>query len=127
MLHEELVSDPSRRLWPWEWMLVVVQPLLLLAASLWSQTIQPEAFGLLWTEPAGRQMLIFAVGILSANAIILGVGSMLLERSGLGQTLRGLLAATLNIACFVLLFLPALWVLAIGPAVLQISQTLGSM
>jgi hypothetical protein len=117
------VSSSRAGLRAWEWVVLVVQPLILVAVAAWSQTTQPEAFRLLWTEATGRSMLILAVVLLAADAVLLAFGFSLLKRLFRERPpLRLALTGFLHVGCFVVLFLPSVWVLAIGPSALQIAR-----
>jgi hypothetical protein len=123
-----LAVPPRLGLRAWEWVVFVAQPLLLLAAALWSQIAQPDAFRLLWTESAGHKMLLWGLVFLAANAALLGVGSHLLSRWLESQpTPRRVLGGVLHVGCFAILFMPAVWVVTIGPSALAISRALAAM
>ncbi|MCI0682990.1 MAG: hypothetical protein L0Y71_12890 [Gemmataceae bacterium] len=108
----------------WQLMLFVIQPLLLLAAAWWSWATQ-EAFFLLFTESLGQKMLVQASTYLALNAVALSAGCWLLNRFCAEHHLvRHVLTSILHAGCCLLLFMPAVWVLIVGPAAVNVLRTL---
>ena len=113
----------------WQWSFLGFPFLGLLLVIFWMNTPQPEAFRLLYQDPAGVKMLAFAVGFVVVNVVVFGGGSMLLNRT-LGRNWPdqvvpySILSVGLHIVCFFFLYLPVVYVLWIGPAALLIRQNL---
>ena len=84
----------------------------------------PNSLSLLWTDPAGVRMAVAALVMLLLNFAALVGGFFVLNLArerGLGQTV---LQAFLCVGCFLLLYLPAFFVLLVGPAAVNIRNTI---
>ncbi len=96
---------------------------------LWQVASDAAPLKLFWNDPLGIKLAVGAGTLLVLNfAALLGGWFALnrLARAFLAQqtVLRNVLQGCLCAGCFVLFYLPAVFVLLIGPAVLTINSTL---
>ena len=117
------------RLWfsPTEWLVFVAQPLLLFGVAMYVFVFNATGFRLLLTESTGQKMLIQAGVLLVLNAALVLIGTKLIGRWLAHQPSAWYaLTIVLHLGCFVFLYLPALWVLTVGPAALEIMRALAN-
>jgi hypothetical protein len=111
-----------RRFW------LMLQVLTLAGAVAWQFTGNAERARLFWSDPVGLKMGVTALGMLAVNFGILVGGWLAFNRLPRVSGGQALLAAAAEVlvsgACFVLLYLPGLFVVLVGPAALTIRSTL---
>jgi hypothetical protein len=101
-----------------------------LAGVVWAQFFQrPDTWDRFWCDALGMRQAVGAAVLLLVNFAALAGGCCALNRSagaaaGPRALLRGALAGVLYGVCFVALYLPALFVLLIGPAAVNLRATL---
>jgi len=127
MATETLNSPPLVRRRPLtgpQAMWLLFQAVLLLSLTGRQFFAQADSLSLLWTNAAGVRMAVAALVILLLNFAALVGGFFVLNlarQRGLGQTV---LQAFLCVGCFLLLYLPSLFVLLVGPATVNIRNTM---
>jgi hypothetical protein len=111
-----------RRFW------LMFQALALAAAVAWQFIGNAERARLFWSDPLGFKMGVAALVLLGFNFALLLGGWLALDRLPGTSRAQALLGRVVEVllcgACFVLLYLPALFVVLVGPAALTIRATL---
>jgi hypothetical protein len=117
---DRLISP--RRFW------LLFQALSLASAVVWQFTGNAERARLFWSDPLGFKTGVAALVLLAFNFVVLLGGWLALDRLSSTSRAQALLAQMVEVllcgACFVLLYLPALFVVLVGPAALTIRATL---
>lgn len=105
------------------WLLLQFAMLLVLFG--WQYFLNHERFALLRQDPLGVRMGLMAVALAALHFLVLTSGYVLFNSrlQGRDQS-RTVLTMLLSVACFLLLYLPVVFVLVIGPAAVSIQNNL---
>jgi hypothetical protein len=112
----------QRLLTPWQWGWLALQLVVLgVAASVINEGNLP----LLWQDPSGIQMVLWAIVLLVVNGLAFTGGCVLFNRFvAANHLVRLFLVGALATTCFFLLYLPVVFVLLYGPAAVAIQRNL---
>jgi hypothetical protein len=87
--------------------------------------LKPDYISLLWSDRMGVQMLIAAAVLFAlGSAVFLGGCAVLNRAVGVSWASATLTQVALAIACVALFFFPAIFVVTVGPAAIQIQKNL---
>jgi hypothetical protein len=115
-IQADAALTPPQVLW------LITQGVLLGGAIAWQSIVNPDAMRVLQNDAAGIQMAVAALLLVVANfASLLGGFWGLNRLRGQGkEVVRLVLLGSLSVGALVLLYLPALFVLLIGPSAMNI-------
>lgn len=111
----------------WGWL--SIQAAGLLAVIGWQAAAQPDTFPLLWKDPVGVRMTSVACVVLAVHFMAQMAGYAVINRytrrePGKPGVTSLALAALVSVGCLLLLYLPVVFVILLGPAAIRIQNTM---
>lgn len=109
----------------WGWL--AIQAAGLLAVIGWQAAAQPDTFPLLWKDPVGVKMTSVACVVLAVHFMAQMAGYAVINRYARRGPGGLALAALVSVVCLLLLYLPVVFVILLGPAAIRIQNTMLGM